>query len=64
MVLMDRKKMPIDDVVAIANEIKSQPPFCKNSKLIALTFNKYQTRKFLQKLPVKRRGGFLYKINS
>ena len=61
---LNRKKMPIDDVVAIANEIKSQPPFCKNSKLIALTFNKYQTRKFLQKLPVKRRGGFLYKINS
>ena len=61
---LKRKKMPIDDVVAIANEIKSQPPFCKNSKLIALTLNRYQTRKFLQKLPVKRRGGFLYKINS
>ena len=61
---LNRKKMPIDDVIAIANDIKSQPPFCKNSKLIALTLNSYQTRKFLQKLPVKRRGGFLYKINS
>lgn len=61
---LNRKKMPINDVVAIANDIKSQPPFCKNSKLIALTLNGYQTRKFLQKLPVKRRGGFLYKINS
>ena len=61
---LSRKKVPINDVVAIANDIKSRPPFCKNSKLCALTFNYYQIGKFLQKLPVKRRGGFLYKIKS
>ena len=58
------KKMRIEDVIAIANDLKSQFPFCQNSKLISLTFNKYQIWNFFKKLPVKRSGGFLHKIDE